>query len=122
DWTKAEVVSLLGKPYRDLWAKKNWWVTFHDSKARVGVYLTSEGYAEELVFDGDDFYYRRDVVASAPNQSQKTTEKEANESDPPLPPPEGMVWIPGGTFQMGCELLDGGMPDESPVHTVELDG
>ena len=33
--------------------------------------------------------------------------------------PSGMVWIPGGTFQMGTEK---GLPDEQPVHTVELDG
>ena len=47
---------------------------------------------------------------------------ETEKTSAPLPAPEGMVWIPGGTFEMGCEILDGGMPDESPVHTVELDG
>lgn len=41
---------------------------------------------------------------------------------PPHPAPEGMVWIPGGTFEMGCEIADGGEPDETPVHKVELDG
>ncbi|HEV2686912.1 MAG TPA: formylglycine-generating enzyme family protein [Bryobacteraceae bacterium] len=33
---------------------------------------------------------------------------------------EGMVWIPGGTFQMGC--ADCGMPDAMPVHAVTVDG
>ncbi|MCO5296438.1 MAG: formylglycine-generating enzyme family protein [Fimbriimonadaceae bacterium] len=43
-------------------------------------------------------------------------------STPPAPSkaaPAGMVWIPGGEFQMGSE---DGRPDERPVHTVELDG
>jgi sulfatase modifying factor 1 len=31
--------------------------------------------------------------------------------------PKGMVLIPGGSFQMGSE---DGMPDESPVHTVQI--
>ena len=33
--------------------------------------------------------------------------------------PPGMVWIPGGTFQMGD---DAGPPDERPAHSVTLDG
>jgi sulfatase modifying factor 1 len=31
-----------------------------------------------------------------------------------------MVWIPGGSFWMGCE--DCGMPDALPVHLVSVDG
>lgn len=34
--------------------------------------------------------------------------------------PKGMVWVPGGTFWMGCEGC--GMPDALPVHLVEVDG
>src|SRR5678815_1653106 len=33
---------------------------------------------------------------------------------------EGMVWIPGGTFWMGCDEC--GMPDALPVHQVSVDG
>src|ERR1700756_5134545 len=36
------------------------------------------------------------------------------------PTSEGMVWIPGGTFWMGCENC--GMPDALPVHLVEVTG
>src|SRR5688572_16680032 len=35
--------------------------------------------------------------------------------------PPGMVWIPGGRFDMGSESPLAG-PEEGPVHTVEVDG
>lgn len=48
----------------------------------------------------------------------------------PAPTPEGMVWIPGGTFVMGTDSdalqdpanPDRVKPDEFPAHLVELDG
>jgi len=43
-----------------------------------------------------------------------------NSTLPPGPAPEGMVWIPGGTFWMGCDDCD--MPDTQPVHLVSVDG
>lgn len=43
-----------------------------------------------------------------------------NATPAPDPAPAGMVWIPGGTFSMGCE--DCGMPDALPVHLVTVDG
>ena len=33
--------------------------------------------------------------------------------------PDGMVWIPGGTYLMGA---NDGKPDEAPVHSVTVDG
>lgn len=39
--------------------------------------------------------------------------------DEPGPAPEGMVWIPGGSFQMGSTT---GQYDEQPIHAVTLDG
>jgi formylglycine-generating enzyme len=46
----------------------------------------------------------------------------AKEAPPPgLANPPGMVWIPGGRFEMGCESAEA-RADEGPVHVVELDG
>lgn len=53
----------------------------------------------------------------------------AGSADAPGPAPEGMVWIPGGTFSMGgvnpVGLADGGylgMDDARPVHRVQVGG
>lgn len=52
-----------------------------------------------------------------------------NSAPPPSPPPEGMVWIPGGEFSMGSDLsseslcgLPGVTRDALPVHRVYVDG
>lgn len=39
---------------------------------------------------------------------------------PEGPPPDGMVWIPGGTFQMGSD--DRRFPEAQPIHTVTVHG
>jgi sulfatase modifying factor 1 len=53
----------------------------------------------------------------------------ANKAEPKGPAPEGMVWIPGGEFSMGCEdprlCVDGGrdpMVDTRPIHRAYVDG
>jgi formylglycine-generating enzyme required for sulfatase activity len=38
---------------------------------------------------------------------------------PPKPPPEDMVWVPGGSFLMGSDAF---YPEEGPVHPVIVDG
>jgi formylglycine-generating enzyme len=43
-----------------------------------------------------------------------------NRTPAPGPAPDGMVWIPGGEFWMGC--ADCGMPDALPVHLVSVSG
>lgn len=52
-------------------------------------------------------------------QDDGAPQEPASPQPPPGPAPEGMVWIPGGTFEMGSEQ---GRPDERPVHTVSVDG
>ena len=43
-----------------------------------------------------------------------------NITPPPGTAPDGMVWIPGGTFWLGCDDCE--MPDAQPVHLVSVDG
>jgi sulfatase modifying factor 1 len=43
-----------------------------------------------------------------------------NPNKPPGPAPDGMVWIPGGTFWMGAN--EGNGNDALPTHLVTLDG
>ncbi|MEM9456088.1 MAG: formylglycine-generating enzyme family protein [Myxococcota bacterium] len=45
-----------------------------------------------------------------------TTENTA----PGTPPDQDMVWIPGGTYEMGSQTP--GYPEEGPVHTVTVSG
>ena len=54
-----------------------------------------------------------------------------NKIPPPGPAPEGMVWIPGGEFSMGCEVPSEGVctmatmnsvHDAQPIHRVYVDG
>ncbi len=59
-------------------------------------------------------------VPAATPQSTSPVAIRINSDAVPGPAPQGMVWIPGGTFWMGCEGC--GMPDALPVHVVEVDG
>src|SRR5271166_188540 len=43
---------------------------------------------------------------------------KTNSSSPDGSAPEGMVWIPGGTFWMGTEEFS----DARPIHKVSVDG
>ena len=57
------------------------------------------------------------------------SETVVNKIDKPATAPEGMVWVPGGEFSMGCDTAGEslcGMPgttlDASPIHRVYVDG
>jgi len=60
------------------------------------------------------------VILSLASACESTAEPGVRSASPPGPAPEGMVWIPGGVFWMGC--ADCGMPDALPLHLVEVDG
>ena len=59
------------------------------------------------------------TAEASPVRQTNSTGQTAVNRRPPGAAPEGMVWIPGGTFVMGD---DDGPPDESPAHSVTLDG
>ena len=74
------------------------------------------------------------LAGSARSQQANQTSSQfvatiSNSTAAPKPPPEGMVWIPGGEFSMGagmnghgsCEMA---MPsnDAEPIHRVRVDG
>jgi formylglycine-generating enzyme len=52
--------------------------------------------------------------------SSESNEIAATDQIPPTPAPEGMVWVPGGTFWMGAD--DASMADAKPVHEVKISG
>jgi formylglycine-generating enzyme required for sulfatase activity len=65
------------------------------------------------------------IVAGAckgrdPQPRRAPPEAAVNNTAAPGSAPEGMVWVPGGTFWMGCP--DCGMPDTVPVHLVAVRG
>jgi sulfatase modifying factor 1 len=55
---------------------------------------------------------------AAPDSDTQVSPRETTEMDD-FSWTNEMVWIPGGTFQMGST---NGQPDEVPVHTVEISG
>ncbi|MBS1788012.1 MAG: formylglycine-generating enzyme family protein [Acidobacteria bacterium] len=62
------------------------------------------------------------VKASSAGASEQAGFSAAGVNKTPAPgaAPAGMIWIPGGTFRMGCD--DCNMPDAEPVHLVTVDG
>ena len=76
------------------------------------------------------------VCSALAQEANETPEPTAyaptisNETTPPGPAPEGMLWIPGGEFSMGSEgKCDGKsccspetVADALPVHRVYVDG
>jgi formylglycine-generating enzyme required for sulfatase activity len=58
--------------------------------------------------------------AAAPATPAPDSSVRTNPATPPGPAPAGMVWVPGGTFYMGCENC--GMPDALPSHLVTVAG
>ena len=62
---------------------------------------------------------RRTEKAPAGHEPSRV-EGRHSDKPPPGPAPEGMVWVPGGTFWMGAD--DASMSDARPVHEVTVSG
>ena len=62
----------------------------------------------------------QDQKAPPPVTAPSVTEPPIVEPPKEISAPEGMVWIPGGSFLMGAD--DTTMADAGPVHEVTLDG
>ena len=99
---------------------------------RVGLLFVSTG----LTWAGVR-YWKSPAVSSGqtavePRRTEPSREFVRTEpagTSPRGPVPQGMVWIPGGEFSMGCldprGLPHGGpdeMADARPIHRVRLDG
>ena len=59
-------------------------------------------------------------VSIKPAEIDQKAQKQSPRERPTGPAPDGMVWIPGGTFWMGAD--DASMPDARPVHEVSVSG
>ena len=55
----------------------------------------------------------------SPGGSEPAAQSAPDAAEPPGDAPEGMVWIPGGSFPMGSEA---GQANEQPVHQVKVKG
>ncbi len=71
----------------------------------------------------------RPVEAVADSPAEGFLPTVENKERPADPAPQGMVWIPGGTFSMGSDVASEGLccqqgttRDSQPVHRVYVDG
>ena len=60
------------------------------------------------------------LEAADATEAARAAAVHINTAAAPAPAQAGMVWIPGGTFWMGCENC--GMPDALPAHLVSVQG
>jgi formylglycine-generating enzyme required for sulfatase activity len=58
--------------------------------------------------------------ATASEPAREAFTPAVDRAPPPGPAPDGMVWVPGGRFWMGCPGCN--LPDALPVHAVAISG
>jgi sulfatase modifying factor 1 len=99
--------------------------------AAIAIYAVTGGFrrhGDTTTIDGAGTAHHH-AGGAAHDQSPRPASDASNVSDArvriettpaPGPAPEGMVWVPGGTYWMGC--ADCGMSDTGPVHLVTVDG
>jgi formylglycine-generating enzyme required for sulfatase activity len=78
---------------------------------------TEQGAAQHAAVD---LHAGHPVASSAAPGSTDRRVPAINKTPAPGPAPDGMGWIPGGEFWMGCQNC--GMPDALPVHLAYVDG
>ena len=89
--------------------------------ASIAVFLGKNKRFDQPRVDSHSSHHS-DAHSSGPKQSDAGSAVLVSINNTPAPgaAPYGMVWIPGGTFWMGCDDCD--MPDTQPVHVVTVDG
>ncbi|HET9466818.1 MAG TPA: formylglycine-generating enzyme family protein [Vicinamibacterales bacterium] len=85
----------------------------------IAAVLTTAACAPSAPAPGES-HSTHQVPAPVASTDARSDAVRINTDAAPSPAPKGMVWVPGGTFWMGCEGC--GMPDALPVHLVEVDG
>jgi len=93
----------LGKACK-VWAKRPWY-TVTVIVLSLAILVLGSLIARRHLFPN---YWTVEDLGTTGSHSQEA----------PGPPPEGMVWIPGGVFWMGSEDF----PDAQPIHKVYVDG
>lgn len=88
--------------------------------AAIGIVAGKEGWFSKQGIYPHSGHHSADNSSFVETRAASSELVGTNEISPPSPAPDGMVWIPGGTFWMGCDDCD--MPDTQPVHLVNVDG
>ena len=98
-----------------------------DSSSSIRLYVVGIGIGVLVIGAAGGCHRTASTAGETTAEAGRTVARSSDDvrtavtpSAAPGPAPEGMVWIPGGTFWMGGD--DGSMADAGPVHEVMLSG